>query len=93
MAQAIFANLPVAAVARAVAFHAALGATRDPRLFVPATAAAMVFPEAITIMLLSHDHVRNFAPRPIADARAANIGLIRLSRADRAAVDAAAGTA
>jgi uncharacterized protein len=87
MAQAIYVNLPVTDVERAVAFYEALGATRDPRFSVPATAAAMVFSEAITIMLLSHDHFRNFAPRPITDARATNEVLICLSRESRAAVD------
>lgn len=88
MVQAIYVNLPVTDVERATAFYESLGATKDPRFSVPATAAAMVFSEAITIMLLSHDHFRNFAPRAIADARAANEVLICLSRESRAAVDA-----
>ena len=88
MAQSIYVNLPVSDVERAVGFYEALGATRDGRFSVPGTAAAMAFSEAITVMLLSHDHFRNFAPRAIADAHAANEVLLCLSRESRAAVDA-----
>lgn len=88
MAQSIYVNLPVSDVERSVAFYESLGATRDPRFSVPGTAAAMVFSEAITVMLLSHDHFRNFAPRAIANAHAANEVLICFSRESRAAVDA-----
>lgn len=87
MAQTIYVNLPVADVERAAAFYEALGATKDPRFSVPGTAAALVLSEAITFMLLSHDHFRNFAPRPIADAHAANEVLICLSQDSRAALD------
>lgn len=88
MAQAIYVNLPVAHVERSVGLYEALGARRDPRFSAPGTAAAMVFSEVVTIMLLSHDHFRHFAPRPIADTRAANEVLICLSRESRAEVDA-----
>jgi uncharacterized protein len=39
------------------------------------------------VMLLSHAHFATFAPRPIADARAATEVLICLSQESRAAVD------
>lgn len=89
MIQSIYVNLPAADVERSVSIYEALGATRDPRFSVPGTAAAMVFSQAITIMLLSHDHFRTFAPRTIADAHAANEVLVCLSRNSRADVDAA----
>ena len=88
MPRMIFVNLPVADVAHATAFYAALGAERDPRFSQPGTAAAMVFSDAIVVMLLSHAHFANFAPRPIADARAATEVLICLSEESRASVDA-----
>ena len=88
MPKMIFVNLPVADVERAARFYAALGATQDPRFSRPGTAAAMVFSDTITVMLLSHDHFALFAPRAIADARAANEVLLCFSEESRAAVDA-----
>ncbi|MGU3544105.1 VOC family protein [Methylobacterium sp. A52T] len=88
MRKMIFVNLPVADVERAAGFYGALGAQRDPRFSQAGTAAAMVFSDAIVVMLLSHAHFANFAPRPIADARAANEVLVCLSEESRAAVDA-----
>jgi predicted lactoylglutathione lyase len=87
MTRMIFVNLPVADVERAAGFYAALGAERDARFSQPGTAAAMVFSDAIVVMLLSHAHFATFAPRPIADARAATEVLICLSQESRAAVD------
>lgn len=88
MTQMIFVNLPVADVDRAAAFYAALGAQKDARFSQPGVAAAMSFSEAIHVMLLSHEHFSRFAPRPIADARAAAEVLVCLSRESREAVDA-----
>lgn len=88
MPRTIFVNLPVADVERAAGFYAALGAERDARFSRPGTAAAMVFSDAIVVMLLSHAHFATFAPRPIADARASTEVLICLSEESRAAVDA-----
>jgi uncharacterized protein len=88
MPRMIFVNLPVADVEHAAGFYAALGAERDPRFSQAGTVAAMVFSDAIVVMLLSHAHFANFAPRPIADARAASEVLVCLSEESRAAVDA-----
>ncbi|MBE7244393.1 MAG: lactoylglutathione lyase [Actinomycetospora chiangmaiensis] len=88
MPKMIFVNLPVADVERAAGFYAALGATQNPGFSQPGTAAAMVFSDTITVMLLSHAHFAVFAPRAIADARTANEVLICLSEESRAAVDA-----
>jgi uncharacterized protein len=84
----IFVNLPVADVERSAGFYAALGATRDTRFSQPGTAAAMVFSDAIVVMLLSHAHFAGFSPRPIADARSTTEVLVCLSEESRAAVDA-----
>lgn len=88
MPRKIFVNLPVADVEHSTGFYAALGARRDPRFSQAGTVAAMVFSDTIVVMLLSHAHFANFAPRPIADARAANEVLVCLSEDSRAAVDA-----
>ncbi len=89
MAKLIFVNLPVADVEKSTAFYAALGATQDPRFSVPGTASSMVFSDTITIMLLSHAHFSQFAPREIADPRKATEVLVCLSEDSREAVDAA----
>ncbi|MGU3665240.1 VOC family protein [Methylobacterium sp. A49B] len=88
MPKMIFVNLPVEDVERSAGFYAALGATRDARFSQPGTAAAMVFSDAIVVMLLSHAHFAGFSPRPIADARSATEVLVCLSEESRAAVDA-----
>lgn len=88
MPRMVFVNLPAADVEHAAAFYTALGATRNDRFSQPGTAAAMVFSDAIVVMLLSHAHFARFAPRPIADARAATEVLVCLSEESRAAVDA-----
>ncbi|MEE7460716.1 MULTISPECIES: VOC family protein [Methylobacterium] len=88
MPKMIFVNLPVADVEHAAGFYVALGAQRDPRFSQAGTVAAMVFSDAIVVMLLSHAQFANFAPRAIADARAANEVLVCLSEESRAAVDA-----
>ncbi|MGU3474468.1 VOC family protein [Methylobacterium sp. D48H] len=88
MPKMIFVNLPVADVEFAAGFYVALGAQRDPRFSQAGTVAAMGFSDAIVVMLLSHAQFANFAPRPIADARAANEVLVCLSEESRAAVDA-----
>lgn len=87
MARMIFVNLPVADVERSTAFYEAIGATRDTRFSQPGRAAAMVFSDTITIMLLSHDHFAGFTPRPIADAHAATEVLLCLSEDSREGVD------
>lgn len=60
----IFVNLPVADLARARAFYEALGFTRNPQ-FSDDTAAAMVWSDAIFVMLLTHAKWQGFTTRPI----------------------------
>jgi len=86
MTRLIFVNLPVADLARAIAFYEALGARKEPR-FSDDTAACMVLSEVIHVMLLTHDKFRQFTPRPVADARAATEVLLALSAESREAVD------
>jgi predicted lactoylglutathione lyase len=86
MPKMIFVNLPVADLARAVAFYEAVGAVREPR-FSDHTAACMVLSEAIHVMLLTHDKFRQFTPKPIADRGVTEV-LLALSAENRDEVDA-----
>jgi hypothetical protein len=47
-----------------------------------------MFSDAIGVMLLTHDHYRQFTQRPIGDARRESQALLALSVDDRNAVDA-----
>lgn len=87
MSKMIFVNLPVADLPRAVAFHEAVGATRNP-MFSDDTAACMVFSDVIHAMLLTHDKWRTFTDRTIPDAHQSAQVLICLSEDSREAVDA-----
>jgi uncharacterized protein len=82
MTRMIFVNLPVADLARSVAFYTAIGARPDPR-FTDETAAAVSFSEAIHLMLLTHDKWRTFTPRPIADPHRACEVMVALSAESR----------
>ena len=83
----IFVNLPVADLARSIAFYEALGWRTEPR-FTDATAACIVVSETIFVMLLTHPKFAGFAPAPIGDARERTQVLIALSCPSRGAVDA-----
>ena len=86
MPRMIFVNLPVTDLPRAVAFHEAVGATKNPQ-FSDDTAACMVISETIHAMLLTHDKFRQFTSKPIIDAHKACEVLICLSADSRAEVD------
>jgi predicted lactoylglutathione lyase len=86
MSQMIFVNLPVADVAKATAFYAALGFTKDDR-FSAEHASSMQLSDTIVFMLLDRDFFRTFTPKPIADAHATTEVLLALSRDSREAVD------
>jgi hypothetical protein len=90
MPQMIFVNLPVADVDKSVAFYEAIGATRDERFSQPGQGEMMVWSDAISFMLLSHDFFRGFLPagKAIADARSTTEVLLALSCDSRKAVDA-----
>ena len=94
MAQMIFVNLPVADLARARAFFAALGWRFDER-FCDETAAMVSVGDSDTIhaMLLTHDKFRQFTPKRIADARESSEVLICISAESRGEVDDMVGKA
>ncbi len=66
MPRMIFINLPVADLAKSVAFYEAVGATRNPQ-FSDDTAACMVISDTIFVMLLTHEKFATFTSRPIGD--------------------------
>lgn len=86
MPKMIFVNLPVADLPKSMSFYTALGFTNNPQ-FTDATAACMVWSDAIHVMLLTHDKWRTFTTRPIPPAASSEV-LLAISLDDRAAVDA-----
>lgn len=87
MAKMIFVNLPVADVARATAFYEALGFSRNA-MFSNDQASAMVWSEAINVMLLDTAFYATFTDKALIDARTTSGVLLVLSSDSRAAVDA-----
>jgi predicted lactoylglutathione lyase len=87
MSRLIFVNLPVADLARSIAFYEAIGARKNEQ-FSDHTAACMVISETISVMLLTHDKFRQFTPKAIADAKKTSEVLICLSADSRDEVDA-----
>ena len=85
MTRMIFVNLPVADLPRAKAFYEALGFANNPH-FSDDTSAAMVWSEAINVMLLTHAKWRSFTSRPIPPATSSEV-MLAVSCDSRAAVD------
>ncbi|WP_404372195.1 VOC family protein [Sphingomonas sp. MMS24-J45] len=82
----------MADVAAASAFYAAIGCTRDPA-FSGASAASMVWSDAITFNLISHDLYRTLSSKQPGDTRAMGGPLFALALDSRDAVDAFAAAA
>jgi predicted lactoylglutathione lyase len=87
MSRMIFVNLPVRDLAASTAFYVALGGTVNPQ-FSGERSSSLMFSDAIGVMLLTHDHYRDFTKRPIGDARRESQALLALSVDNRATVDA-----
>ena len=87
MPKMIFINLPVADLARSIAFYEAVGATKN-EMFSDETAACMVVSDVIHVMLLTHDKWKGFTDRAIPDTHASAQVLLCLSEDSREAVDA-----
>ena len=87
MPKLIFINLPVADLARSVAFYEAVGAKKNP-MFSDETAACMVFSDTIHAMLLTHEKWATFTDRAIPDAHSTAQVLICVSEDSREDVDA-----
>ena len=87
MPKMIFINLPVADLARSIAFYEAVGATKN-EMFSDETDACMVVSDVIHVMLLTHDKWKGFTDRAIPDTHASAQVLLCLSEDSREAVDA-----
>lgn len=86
MTQMIFVNLPVADLAKSMAFYEAIGFTNNPQ-FTDETAACMVLSDAIYVMLLTHKKWATFTTKAIPDAHKTAQLMLAINRDDRAAVD------
>ena len=87
MSKMIFVNLPVRDLAASTAFYVALGGEVNSQ-FSSEQSTSLMFSDAIGVMLLTHDHYRQFTQRPIGDARRESQTLLALSVDSRDAVDA-----
>jgi uncharacterized protein len=87
VAKMIFVNLPVADVAAATRFYAALGFERNPQFSNP-QGSAMQWSDTICVMLLDHALFATFTTKRIVDARTETSALLALGLDTRAEVDA-----
>ncbi|HYD25747.1 MAG TPA: VOC family protein [Croceibacterium sp.] len=69
MAKTIFVNLPVTDLPASMRFYEAVGFANKPQ-FTNDQAAAMMWSDAIVVMLLRHEFWRTFTSKAIADAHA-----------------------
>ncbi|MBP7141702.1 MAG: hypothetical protein KBA71_07320 [Opitutaceae bacterium] len=82
----IFINLPVADLARSLAFYKALGYSHNPR-FTDDTAACIIISEEIHVMALTHAKFREFTPKEICDTSKATEVSLCLSCESRSHLD------
>ena len=87
MNKMIFVNLPVRDLKASTAFYIALGGKLNPQ-FSGDQVSCIMFSDAIGVMLLTHEHYRQFTKRPIGDARRESQALLALSAESRDAVNA-----
>jgi predicted lactoylglutathione lyase len=87
MSKQIFLNLPVANLAKSMAFYEALGFSINPQ-FSGDNGACIVISDAIFVMLTTHDKFREFTPKAVCDTSKAVEVLINLSCESRQEVDA-----
>ena len=87
MSKMIFVNLPVRDLKASTAFYTALGGALNPQ-FSGEKSSCMMVSDAIGVMLLTHEHYRQFTQRPIGDARRESQALLALSVDSRDAVNA-----
>ncbi|MBE0010387.1 MULTISPECIES: VOC family protein [unclassified Arthrobacter] len=78
MSHQLFINLPVTNVEASKAFYTSLGWTLNPD-FSDDNAAAIVVSETIHLMVLSHDHFRQFTSKEIADTTSTTAAIHALS--------------
>lgn len=86
MPKTLFITLPVADLGRSTAFYQALGFRPNPQ-FSGADGAAMVWNEAVQVMLVTRAKWRTFTQRPFPPAGSCGL-MLSLALDNRAAVDA-----
>ncbi len=79
-------NLPVAGLARSIAFWKALGYSGNPQFTCDDNACIMISDE-VQLMLMSHDTFRKFSPKPLCDTSKFNQVLFCLFCDSRKKVD------
>jgi hypothetical protein len=87
MSKMIFVNLPVRDLPASTSFYLALGGTLNPQ-FSGEQSSSIMFSDAIGVMLLTHDHYRQFTQRPIGDARRESQAMIALTADSKDGVNA-----
>jgi hypothetical protein len=92
MSKMMIVNLPVRDLAASTAFYVALDGTVNPQ-FSGEQSTSLMFSDTIGVMLLTHDHYREFTQRPIGDARRDSQAMIVLTVDSRDAVDATLASA
>ena len=86
MPRMIFVNLPVADLAKSMAFYRGIGFENNPH-FTDDTAACMVWSDTIHVMLLTHAKWKTFTSRPIPPSSASEV-MIAITLDSRNEVDA-----
>lgn len=86
MTKMIFVNLPVADLVRSQSFYEAVGFTNNPQ-FSNDQASAMVWSDAIHVMLLTHEFWKTFTSKTIPDAATTAQVLLCLSLGSRDEID------
>lgn len=86
MIKQVIINLPVADLAKSIAFFKALGFSHNPQAS-DDTGACIVVSDTILAMLLTHARFSNFTPKAICDTRKAIEVLLTLSCESRDQVD------
>ncbi|MBD9580743.1 lactoylglutathione lyase [Delftia sp. DLF01] len=86
MTKSLFISLPVTDLGASTAFYKALGFSQNPQ-FSSEDGSAMIWSEAIQVMLVTHAKWRTFTQRPLPPAGSCGL-MLSLARESRAAVDA-----
>ncbi|QKK26913.1 VOC family protein [Rhizobium hidalgonense] len=92
MSKMMIVNLPVRDLSASTAFYVALGGTVNAQ-FSGENSTSLMFSNSVGVMLLTHDHYKEFTKRPIGDARRDSQAIIVLTVGDRDSVDATLSSA
>ncbi|AHG49048.1 glyoxalase (plasmid) [Rhizobium leguminosarum bv. trifolii CB782] len=92
MSKMMIVNLPVRDLSASTVFYVALGGTVNAQ-FSGENSTSLMFSDSVGVMLLTHDHYKEFTKRPIGDARRDSQAMIVLTVGDRDSVDATLASA